>query len=163
MTFPVQEIGGILPEPGFWLRILVAVFCGGAVGLERTLRGKPAGLRTNMLICLGATLFVMTQRLIGQTLEGGVDASRIAAQVVTGIGFLGAGAIIRQGTIVHGLTTAATIWVVAAIGVFIGIGYHWTALAITVCVVLILVPLGRVERSVLDRWESGQDKRRDGD
>jgi putative Mg2+ transporter-C (MgtC) family protein len=151
------ESTGLIFDPGFWLRVGFAVLCGGAIGLERTLRGKPAGLRTNMLICLGAALFVIVQEMISRE-SGVMDPGRIAAQVVTGIGFLGAGAIIHQGKIVHGLTTAATVWVVAAIGVIIGIGYPWTALAITACTVLILVPLGMVERKFLDPMEQRHER-----
>src|SRR3990170_2055526 len=99
--------------------LVVAVLLGGAVGLERELRGKAAGLRTNILICLGATLFThLSIHLAGPS----GDPGRIAAQVVTGIGFLGAGTILHTRGAIAGLTSAATIWLVAAIGVAIGAG-----------------------------------------
>jgi len=99
--------------------LVMAVLLGGAIGLERELRGKAAGLRTNILICLGSTLFThLSIHLAG----GSGDPGRIAAQVVTGIGFLGAGTILHTRGAIAGLTSAATIWLVAAIGVAIGTG-----------------------------------------
>src|SRR4051812_13048584 len=95
-------------------KLLLSVFLGGAIGLEREISDKAAGLRTNILICLGACLFMMISR--GFTGIPVSDPTRIAAQIVSGIGFLGAGAIMREGDRVTGLTTSATIWVVAAIG-----------------------------------------------
>ena len=109
------------PPPVFdvFLRLLLAAALGGAIGLEREYRHKPAGLRTNMLIALGSALFSVMSIDLGAA-AGSPD--RIAAQVVTGIGFLGAGAILRSGENVHGLTTATTIWVNAAIGMAAGLG-----------------------------------------
>lgn len=101
------------------IRIVMAVLLGGAVGFERELRDKPAGFRTIMLICVGACLFTIISEAIGQRDE---EATRIAAQIVSGIGFLGAGAILRDRQAVFGLTTAATIWAVAAIGMAAGFG-----------------------------------------
>jgi putative Mg2+ transporter-C (MgtC) family protein len=130
----------------------VAALCGGLIGFERELKDKPAGLRTNILICVGAALYMLIGLLIvhagGETAS---DPSRIASQVVTGIGFLGAGSIIRRGAHVTGLTTAATIWVVAAIGIVAGAGYTITAFIITVMVVLTLVALGSAEVRLIDR------------
>jgi putative Mg2+ transporter-C (MgtC) family protein len=130
------------PPPVFdvFLRLLLAAALGGAIGLEREYRHKPAGLRTNMLIALGSALFSVMSIDLGAA-AGSPD--RIAAQVVTGIGFLGAGAILRSGRNVHGLTTAATIWVNAAIGMAAGLGAYAVATvgaAITL-VVLALLPL----------------------
>jgi putative Mg2+ transporter-C (MgtC) family protein len=122
-----------------FLRLALAAVLGGAIGLEREYRHKPAGLRTNMLIALGSALFSILSVELG---TGAGSPDRIAAQVVTGIGFLGAGAILRSGENVHGLTTAATIWVNAAIGMAAGLGSYRIATlgaAITL-VVLALLP-----------------------
>lgn len=135
-------------------KLLLATLLGGAVGLERELAGKPAGLRTNILICVGAALFTQLSvdiARIGFTPSGAPygDTTRIAAQIVSGIGFLGAGAILHgQGSIV-GLTTAATIWVVAAIGAAIGAGAYIDATGSTVVIMLVLVGLRPVERKLL--------------
>ena len=129
------------------LRVGLAAVLGGAIGLERELREREAGLRTHLLVSVGAALFTMvsayawTDWAFSQR-EGLVfDPTRIAAQVVSGIGFLGAGAIIRQGLSVRGLTTAATLWVVAAIGMASGVGYYEAALVTTALVLLSLWPL----------------------
>lgn len=103
------------------LSLLVALCLGAFIGLERELSDKAAGLRTNILICVGSCLFAIISRAVA-TASGG-DVTRMSAQIVSGIGFLGAGAIMREGEHVTGLTTAATIWVVAAIGVTVGFGY----------------------------------------
>ncbi len=129
------------------LKILSAVICGGIIGLERELSGKPAGLKTNILICLGAVIYMIVSEII--VLQSGTalsDLSRIPSQVVTGIGFIGAGCIIRSGMSIAGLTTAATIWVVAALGLLIGIGHYILAIAFTLIVVLILVGLKKLEK-----------------
>jgi putative Mg2+ transporter-C (MgtC) family protein len=117
--------------------LLVSVVLGGLIGLERELRGKPAGLRTNTLICLGSCIFT----IISTNLSGS-EPGRIAAQIVTGIGFLGAGAIIHSGIGIHGLTTAAVIWVVASIGMACGTKMYFLAIpaAILTLVVLLLLP-----------------------
>jgi len=109
--------------------LLLAAGLGGLIGLERQLHDKPAGLRTNILICLGAAVFTLVSKLMAG--ENG-ETTRITAQVVTGIGFLGAGAIIREPKGVHGLTTAATIWLVASIGVACGAGLYGLAIAATI-------------------------------
>ena len=129
------------------LRVVLAAVLGGAIGLERELRDREAGLRTHLLVSVGAALFTMVSAYAWtdwrfSTEEGLVfDPTRIAAQVVTGIGFLGAGAIIRQGLSVKGLTTAATLWVVAAIGMAAGVGYYEAALVTTALVLVSLWPL----------------------
>ena len=125
------------------LHLVLAVILGGAIGLERELQQKAAGLRTNILICAGAALF--TELSLAMTAEYG-DPSRIAAQIVTGVGFLGAGAIIQGRGTVTGLTTAATMWLVAAIGMAIGFGALWEATGTTLLVVLVLVALRPLER-----------------
>lgn len=137
--------------PIFLLRGAFAVVCGGMVGMERERRGKPAGFRTNILICLGAALYMMMSTLVAEKVLGKApaDPGRIAAQVVSGIGFLGAGTILRERGSVTGLTSAATIWVVAAIGLFIGAGYTITAFVFSGLVVLTLTGLRGLEPKLL--------------
>jgi putative Mg2+ transporter-C (MgtC) family protein len=155
-----------MPDLPLWelaLRLVVAAVLTGAIGLERELRERAAGLRTHMLVGLGSALFTIVSAYgwadFTFSNRSGVvfDPTRIAAQIVTGIGFLGAGAIIRQGLSVRGLTTAAGLWVVAAIGMAAGAGYYAAALIGTA---LVLVGLGPV------RWLEGapivRDLRRQG-
>jgi putative Mg2+ transporter-C (MgtC) family protein len=126
------------------LQLALAAMLGGAIGLERELGGKPAGLRTNILICMGSVLYTR----LSVELSAGVDQSRVAAQIVTGVGFIGAGTILHARGAVVGLTSAATIWVVAAIGVALGAGLHLEAVGTTLFVIVVLQGLGRVERFV---------------
>ena len=134
----------------FLLKSAMAVLCGGLIGIERELKKKPAGFRTNILICLGSTYFMMVSILVGGSAVGKTgDPSRIAAQVVTGIGFIGAGTIIQSRGHIAGLTTAALIWVVAAVGLFIGAGYPVLAALATFLIFLTLTVLGMVERRIL--------------
>ena len=132
-------------------RLLTAAFLGAVLGFEREVNQKSAGLRTNILIGIGSALFtLMSYELAGD--GPGADPGRVAAQIVTGIGFLGAGAIMRTDSGIHGLTTAATVWVNAAVGVAAGGGeYHlaFIATAVTVAVLLTLQPL---ERTIDRRW-----------
>jgi putative Mg2+ transporter-C (MgtC) family protein len=129
------------------LRLLAAAGLGAAVGLERELREREAGLRTHMLVSVGSALFTLASAYGFHDFltEGGnivrADPTRIAAQIVTGIGFIGAGAIIRQGLSVRGITTAATLWTVAAIGLAAGAGYYSAAVITTAIVVFSLWPL----------------------
>ena len=134
----------------FLVRCGMAALCGGIIGLERELKQKPAGLRTNIMICVGAAMYMAIGMLVAREGATGVDPTRIAAQVVSGIGFLGAGCIIQQGAQVTGLTSAATIWVVAAIGTVAGAGFPITAFVATVMVVLTLVALRTVEARLVD-------------
>jgi putative Mg2+ transporter-C (MgtC) family protein len=153
-----------MPDVEWWdvlLRIVIAAALTGAIGLERELRERAAGLRTHMLVGVGSALFTIVSAYAWadfrfSTPEGIVfDPTRIAAQIVTGIGFLGAGAIIRQGLSVRGLTTAAGLWVVAAIGMAAGAGYY-SAAAITTGVVLVgLGPLRWFEGGFLSRTRRG--------
>ena len=125
------------------LRLLLACGLGMAIGIEREIAGKPAGFRTHALVCLGAALFALVSVYAFET---GADRARIAAQVVTGVGFLGAGAIFLQKEgVVAGLTTAATIWTVAAIGLAAATGLYWVAVATTV-ITLILLQSDRIFR-----------------
>ena len=125
------------------LQLAMAAMLGGAIGLERELGGKPAGLRTNILICMGAVLYTS----LGITMMG-TDPSRVAAQIVTGVGFIGAGTILHARGAVVGLTSAATIWVVAAIGVALGAGRYLEATGATLAVFAVLQGLGRLEKLV---------------
>ena len=123
-------------------RLLLAAGLGAAVGLEREYRQKPAGLRTNILIAIGSALFTILSSEMGH--QSGT-ADRISAQIVTGIGFLGGGAILRNRDTVHGMTTAATIWVNAAIGVACGTGQFLLATVATALTLVVLVVLPPIE------------------
>lgn len=144
------------------LRLALAAVLGGAVGAEREIRDREAGFRTHLLVALGAALFTLVSAFAWtdwsfSNRSGLVfDPTRIAAQVVSGIGFLGAGAIIRQGLTVRGLTTAATLWAVAAIGMAAGVGYYWAAVATTVLVLVTLWPLRVVSHRLLTRVRTEQ-------
>ncbi len=116
-------------DPSVALKLVVAAILGGLIGMEREFRDKPAGLRTNMLICVGSTLFMSLSTTIAGVLGG--DPTRIAAQIISGIGFLGAGAVLQSHGFVLGLTTAATIWVVAGIGMALGSGMYSLAVFVT--------------------------------
>jgi putative Mg2+ transporter-C (MgtC) family protein len=149
-----------VPELETWdalLRLVVAAGLGGAIGLERELRDHEAGFRTHLLVALGACVFTLVSAYAWtdwtfSTREGIVfDPTRIAAQIVTGIGFLGAGAIIVRGINVRGLTTAATLWVVAAIGMAAGTGYYAVAVGATALVLVSLGPLKIVSARMLSR------------
>lgn len=139
------------------LRLAVAAALGAAVGVERELREREAGIRTHLLVSLGSALFTIVSAYgFHEFLVNGgsvvrADPTRIAAQIVTGIGFLGAGAIIREGLSVRGLTTAATLWVVAALGMASGAGYYWPAIAATAITIFALGPLRIVAYRVLGR------------
>lgn len=127
------------------VQLLLATLLGGAIGLERELSGKPAGLRTNILICVGSTLFTV----LSVKLSAGIgDPGRVAAQILTGVGFIGAGTILHTRGSVTGLTSAATIWVVAAIGMALGAGAYTEALGTTLLVMTILKGLGYLETRV---------------
>lgn len=132
-------------------KMLLAVLAGGAIGLERQIAGKPAGLRTNILICVGSTLLMDLSMNIGAVfgLPRIGDPARLAAQVVTGIGFIGAGTIMQSRGTITGLTSAATIWVVAAIGLTIGAGYYVEAMGTVATVMLVLAGLGTLEHRLL--------------
>jgi putative Mg2+ transporter-C (MgtC) family protein len=142
----------------FLVRCGAAALCGAVIGLERELKGKPAGFRTNILICLGSAMYMSAGLLLVHDAgESGNDSARIAAQVVTGIGFLGAGCIIQDRGRVHGLTTAATIWVVAAIGIIAGAGFPMLSFVAAAIVVVTLAVLRSVEK-VLDRVGEDEDR-----
>jgi putative Mg2+ transporter-C (MgtC) family protein len=131
-------------------RMAMSFLCGAIVGAEREWRGKAAGLRTNILICLGATLFTIGSELSATRLANAPqEMGRITAQIVTGVGFLGAGAILRSGHGVIGLTTAATIWLVAAIGVIVGLGFPFLGFLTAIMTFLTLMLLGRAEKRMM--------------
>ena len=140
------------------LRLVLAAFLGGLIGVERELREREAGLRTHLLVALGSALFTIVSAYgfedflnSGQSVVR-ADPTRIAAQIVTGIGFLGAGAIIRQGLSVRGLTTAATLWVVAAVGLASGAGYYSGAIITTLIVLFALYPLRVLAYKIVRRF-----------
>ena len=142
-------------------RLLLAGAIGAALGLEREWRLKTAGLRTNILIAVGSAVFTLMSISFAAGVQG-ADPGRVAAQIVTGIGFLGAGAIMRTDSGIHGLTTAATVWVNAALGVAAGAGIYHLALAgtaVTLAALLILHPL----EMALDRRIRLPRSRRDDD
>ncbi len=133
-------------------RLLLAALAGGLIGVEREKHGRPAGLRTHLLVCIGSTLMMLVSE--GFTVKyGGLDAtsllrldpSRTAAQIITGIGFLGAGVIIKEGLSVRGLTTAACLWLVAGIGMAFGMGLFWPAIMATIMAFCFLVFLKKLE------------------
>ena len=146
------------------VRVVLAGVLGGAIGAEREIREREAGLRTHLLVAVGAALFTLVSaygwRDFRFSTESGItyDPTRIAAQVVTGIGFLGAGAIIRQGLSIRGLTTAASLWVVAAIGIASGAGYYSAAVITTVLVLVSLWPLRIVAFRLFERIRPGEHR-----
>lgn len=137
-------------------RLVLATGLGGLIGLEREAHNRPAGLRTHILVCLGSTLVMLVSMYGPLDFHGGeageaYDAGRIAAQVVSGIGFLGAGTILREGNTVRGLTTAASLWMVAGIGLAVGSGMYIPAVATTVLTMITLRQLNRIEVRGLGR------------
>jgi putative Mg2+ transporter-C (MgtC) family protein len=140
MDSMLNEMGRVLSST--LVRLLVAAVLGGLIGLERQLRHKPAGLRTNMFICFGAAMFtILSKQLAGTE----ADSARIAAQIIPGIGFIGAGSILHARGSVTGLTTAATLFVVASVGMAVGGGLYVTAVFATAVILIALALLGRLE------------------
>lgn len=142
---PLDSLNAFSPE--FWTPVAVSIVCGAIVGFERQLRGKPLDVRTAVLVCLGTSVYIR----LGVVISGEhADTMRILGQVVTGIGFLGAGVIFNRGAHVQGLTTASVVWTLAAIGAAIGFERYSAAIAISLVVFLILNALewfeNRVER-----------------
>lgn len=128
------------------LRVLLAVVLGGALGIEREIDAQPAGFRTHIVLCLGAALFGLISVHAFAPFESvradsnvQIDVTRVASQVVVGVGFLGGGAILKYGASIRGLTTAASMWVTAAVGLAVGLGYYWAAVAITIATLISLV------------------------
>ena len=133
-------------------RLLVSILCGAIIGLEREWARKVAGLRTMILICMGSALYMSVSELAALRGPEPFDITRIAAQVVTGVGFIGAGTIIVARGQIHGITTAATIWVVAAIGLIVGAGYPYFGLLVTGIVLGILILIGFLEKRLVEAW-----------
>ncbi len=158
MSFPsALVLAHTIGWPEVALRLFVAAALGGAIGLERELRERQAGLRTHLVVSVGAALFTLVSAYGFADFGSRVDPTRIAAQIVSGIGFLGAGAIIRQGLSVRGLTTAASLWLVAAIGMAAGAGYWEGALIATLGALLTLGPLRTIAFRILSRWRPAHD------
>jgi putative Mg2+ transporter-C (MgtC) family protein len=147
-----------LAWPEVLARLAIAAALGGAVGLERELRERQAGLRTHLVVSVGSALFTLVSAYGFSDFAGKVDPSRIAAQIVSGIGFLGAGAIIRQGLSVRGLTTAASLWLVAAIGMAAGAGYYDAAVIATLGALFTLGPLRVLAFRVIRRYRPQIDR-----
>ena len=131
------------------VRLLIALVIGSAVGLEREFQGKPAGIRTNMLMCIGSCLIMIISLEVARTSAQQADPGRIAAQVITGVGFIGAGAIIRSRFHVSGLTTAATIWVLSALGLAVGAGYILLSIVGAACITVTLTLIKYVENAIV--------------
>ncbi len=138
-----MNIGEIL------LKLFLAIILGGIIGIERETSHKPAGFRTHILICVTSAMMM----IVAERLSGTADAVRMAAGIITGVGFLGAGAILQSRGSVHGLTTAATIWAVAGLGLAVGAGYYVVAVCFTVMVVLTLVVFRKIDRALFSRAE----------
>ena len=130
-------------------RVFLALLLGGAIGLEREIHGRPAGLRTHVMVCLGAAILMLasefSQKTLGETGSTVFDPDRVAAGIITGIGFLGAGAIMREGNLVRGLTTAGSIWFVAGLGIVIGKKFYPLAICSTLAALMVLILFRYVE------------------
>lgn len=135
------------------IRILLSGLIGGLIGLERELHGHDAGLRTHILVCVGSALIMLTSVHLFDIYkaQGVTDPARIAAGVVTGIGFLGAGSIMRSQDGIKGLTTASSLWIVAALGLSIGCGFYLPSVVVTVLVLVVLLFLRRIENRLFNR------------
>lgn len=137
----LTEVFSIAPFD--WQAVLTSILCGTIIGLERQLRGKPVGIRTSALITLGTYIFIAASMTVSTPLT--TDPSRIIGQVITGIGFLGAGVMLARDGMVMGVTSAATIWTLASVGVCIAIGYDITAIKLSLVVVAVLVGVDVME------------------
>ncbi|KXS40867.1 MULTISPECIES: MgtC/SapB family protein [unclassified Candidatus Frackibacter] len=135
------------------MRLLLATLLGGLIGWERESNSRPAGFRTNILVCVGAALIMVVSIGLYHLFQSSraADPSRIAAQVVSGIGFLGAGTIIREGFSVKGLTTAASLWAVAGVGLAVGAGFYFSAISGTVLIFLTLSILNTIEHNIAQK------------
>ena len=146
--------------PNDVISIVLAIVLGAVIGMEREVSGKAAGLRTNILICLGAAVFTIISK---QMAAGQQDSlTRIAAQIVTGVGFLGAGAIIVDRGGVHGLTTAATIWLVASIGMACGAGFYKLAIISTFFAIAVLIGLAKLAKHERNEGKQNSESPFDG-
>lgn len=146
-----------LIETEFWTRILFSVLCGFIIGAERQLRGKPVGIRTSILICMGTMLFIY----MGQQVPGDSDSTRVLGQIVTGIGFLGAGVIMNKEGLVSGVTSASIVWLLAGIGAAIGFEYYMTALQVSLVALGVLVGVEYFEEVFKSILQRGVHRRED--
>jgi len=137
------------------VRLILSAVLGGVIGMERELHRHEAGLRTHILVCMGSSLIMLTSLYVFDIYKGinVVDPSRIAAGAITGIGFIGAGAIIRAGMSVKGLTTAASLWITAAVGLAVGCGFYLAGILASLISVIVLLFLGNVEKKLLGKEE----------
>lgn len=151
----------MLTDSQIFLRLTLSVFLSGLIGLERQMHRRTAGLRTHILVCLGSCLIMLTSLYVFDIYKNKapLDPGRIAAGVITGIGFLGAGTIIREREGVRGLTTAASLWVVAGIGLAVGIGFYSASLFTTVLALIVLFFLRYIEGRVFDKEEEKNSSR----
>jgi len=143
---------------GLGIRLVVALLCGFVIGLERQVRGKPVGIRTSMLICMGTMLFIF----LGEHINDGKDSVRILGQVVTGIGFLGAGVIMNKEGLVSGVTSASVVWLLAGIGAAVGFGFYLMALELSVVALAVLVGVEYLEH-VYEALQRGVHKHKKED
>ena len=130
--------------PGLFLKVLIATICGAIIGYDREVKQKVAGLRTNILICVGCAIFTASSFFISDTLSN-IDPTRIIGQIITGIGFLGAGVIVKHDDKVVGVTTAAFIWIISAIGVLIGCGFFILPIVLSVGLLMVSKFFEKVE------------------
>lgn len=138
------------------VRLLLAAVLGGIIGYERERARTPAGFRTHIIVCVASALIMLTSEFLSQAYGGdsGSDPSRLGAAVISGIGFLGAGTILRSGANVRGLTTAASLWAVACVGLAVGIGFYAGAIAVSLVIFLTLVLLKRIGRNFSARYKT---------
>lgn len=154
-------------SPFDWKAVGTAIMCGTIIGLERQLRGKPVGIRTSALITLGTYIFIAASMLVS---TGATDPTRIIGQVITGIGFIGAGVMLARDGTVLGVTSAATIWTLASIGVCIAIGYQMIAIKLSIVIVFVLAGVDVMEdysqaltRGVHKKYQDWMDKTKSHD
>jgi putative Mg2+ transporter-C (MgtC) family protein len=139
------------------LRVLISIILGFTIGIERELTNKSAGLRTHILVCLGSTIFTLLSiyGFLGNDVASGIrithDPARIAAQIITGIGFIGGGAVLRHGATISGLTTAASLWITSSVGMAVGAGFYTVAIIASILTLIVLVGVRKLERGVLIR------------
>ncbi len=143
--------------PLSWEGILVCIFCGFVIGFERQLFGKPAGIRTSILICLGTYIFVSLSVVVTNSVA---DPARVIGQVVTGVGFLGAGVMFfsKRGSVV-GLTSAAIIWLLASIGCVVALGYHKAAILISILMIIILLSMSALDKFIFKMKDVDKNSR----
>jgi putative Mg2+ transporter-C (MgtC) family protein len=145
-------------DPNFWVGVVYTLLCGFIIGVERQVRGKPVGIRTSILICLGTMLFIH----LGVWVNGGSDSPRILGQIITGIGFLGAGVIMNKEGLVSGVTSASVVWLLAGIGTAIGFHFYTGAVIISFIALGVLVGVQYLE-DIFKNLQHGVHQRRKGE